>query len=290
MEGYRFFDAAVLETVRLSPSMQRLVLGGEGLELIPRAAPDLYLKIFFPTARAALSALDRGGDWYARWLRLPPARRVPMRTLTVRAVQPGRQALVIDFALHEAPGPASDWVRRARVGDPLVLYAPLQPRWGRGYAWRLPRAVRHVLVLGDACAVPAAAGIIESLAEDPAAPALTALLEVAEPGDRLPLLPGKQAQVHWHVRRQGDGLQACGLALREAVARWLGRPVPRGAAGWDREQPLWELAGAGAATSYAWVAAEAGVAAELRRWLIEAGMSRDAVSCMGYWRRGRAQV
>lgn len=290
MDGYRFFDVSVLERQCLSSSLRRFVLGGEALDQISHPAPDLYLKVFFPSTPSALAGLPRGEDWYARYLAQPSSQRLPMRTFTVRAVEPSRSAVVIDFALHGDQGPASCWAQRAGVGDALVLYAPLQARWGRGYTWRLPPEAERIWLLADECGLPAAAAIIESLSQMASGVQLTALLEVPEVDYQLPLPLGQGAEVYWYPRHLGRRQRAYGDALQAALAASLGRPLPRAVDNREAgEMPIWELAVPGGGADYVWMAAEAGLVSTLRRQWIDAGLARQAISCMGYWRRGRAQ-
>ena len=56
------------------------------------------------------------------------------------------------------------------------------------------------------------------------------------------------------------------------------------------EQILWETGAAESAPFYAWIAGEAGMVKELRRYLVrEAGINRKQVAFMGYWRRGKTE-
>ena len=56
------------------------------------------------------------------------------------------------------------------------------------------------------------------------------------------------------------------------------------------EEILWETATASTQPFYAWLAGEAGVIKEMRRYLVrEAGMDRRQVAFMGYWRRGKSE-
>ncbi|MHC1481243.1 siderophore-interacting protein [Frateuria aurantia] len=292
MDGYQFFDVSVRERIRLSPSLMRFVLTGSGLERIRRPAPDLYLKIFIPTATAGPATLRRSKDWYRHYLECRPERRMPMRTYTVRALRPQQQAVVIDFALHGESGPASAWACRADRGDSLVLYAPVQASWGKGYTWRVPEGAGQILLLADECALPAAAAIMESLADEPLAVRLTALLEVPEQADRLTFSRAAETRLRWLVRHVGRRSLGYGEALSTATAAWLQRPLPVGSA-WVEDDgsraPLWDLADSGSASRYVWIAAETMLASQLRQLAIEAGVPRGSISCMGYWRRGRAQ-
>ena len=61
----------------------------------------------------------------------------------------------------------------------------------------------------------------------------------------------------------------------------------------DDEYELWDVPPEAAAVDgvYAWVAGEAGVVKELRRFLVrDVGVDRRAVAFMGYWRHGRSEA
>ena len=48
---------------------------------------------------------------------------------------------------------------------------------------------------------------------------------------------------------------------------------------------------AGAMPFYAWIAGEAGVVKEMRRYLVrDVGIDRKQVAFMGYWRQGKAEL
>jgi NADPH-dependent ferric siderophore reductase len=84
----------------LTPKMRRIVLTSPELVDFVSLGADDPIKVFAPDAAAPQG--------------------VAMRDYTPRAVDASRGALAIDFVLHEA-GPASDWARRAKPGDPLDI-------------------------------------------------------------------------------------------------------------------------------------------------------------------------
>src|SRR5512133_2309933 len=82
----------------------------------------------------------------------PPARR----RYTVRAWDPARHRLTIDFVVHGDSGVAGPWAAGARPGDVLVFTGP-----SGGYRPD-PAADWHLLV-GDESALPAIAASLEVL-------------------------------------------------------------------------------------------------------------------------------
>lgn len=114
-----------------------------------------------------------------------------MRTYTIRALRPARGEVDVEFVLHGDNGPASRWAMRARPGDRLAMTAPLASAGGEklGYEWKPPRGVRRILIIADETALPAAAGIFETLDDLPLAPRVEALIEVPRSDDIQPLSP-----------------------------------------------------------------------------------------------------
>ncbi|HEX6474009.1 MAG TPA: SIP domain-containing protein, partial [Candidatus Limnocylindria bacterium] len=54
---------------------------------------------------------------------------------------------------------------------------------------------------------------------------------------------------------------------------------------------LWETTTGSTRPFYAWIAGEAAVIRELRRYLVrDVGIDRKQVAFMGYWRRGKAEL
>lgn len=140
----------VLRSDRLTPNMQRIVLGGADLADFASASPGDHVKIFVPDGAGGLAARD----------------------YTPRRFDAERGELVLDFALHEA-GPATLWALSARPGDRLELGGPRgsQVIGGPVAAW---------LLIGDETALPSIGRRIEEM---PAGMPVTALVAVPEAAD-----------------------------------------------------------------------------------------------------------
>jgi len=296
---YRLFRVEVARTVRISPSFLRITFTGEDLDAFGHAGLDQRIKILLPDAYGELPDLDlHSPDWYAAWAGLPDDRRPPMRTYTVRALDRSARELDVDFALHDGPGPACSWARSAEPGQPLLVLGPNaacdQPNQALG--WAPPHGADDFVLIGDETAVPAMAGILESL--DPAARARV-YVELADVADAA-ALSAPPGCVVTAVTGHGEH----GARLVEAVLADF--PTSTGEvelADVDIDSGiLWEVPGIDPASGapleaddrrgerYFWLAGEASVIKQLRRHLVgEAGVDRSAVAFMGYWRMGRTE-
>lgn len=268
--------------------------------------------------------------WYREWLAMDPGTRGSMRTYTVRqerldAVYP---ELDVDFVMHFDDaghgGPAANWARNAKPGDTLTLIGPnsraahcVTAETYSGIEWR-PGMAQRVLLAGDETAVPAISAILESL---PPYFSGHAILEVPEAGDFQGITTAADVEITWLARGAAIGRsRPHGEMLQEAVRAavtlpgWVGlRPSVEPAAGPEPEDVnvdhdiLWETPArmdaaaisasrnpdkpAGALPFYAWIAGEAGVVKEMRRYLVrEVGIDRKQVAFMGYWRQGKAEL
>ncbi|MBW4095695.1 MAG: siderophore-interacting protein [Acidobacteria bacterium] len=290
----RAFPLRVIESVRLSEHFVRISLAGDSLCYFGTAddgaTRDLRIKLIIPSpghAAPEFGALDDG--WYQEWVNMDPARRGFMRTYTVRALREdpvlGR-VLDVDFVLHAADsGPACRWATAARPGDAVTVLGPnAEATECVGIEFR-PGHAQRVLLAGDETAVPAIAGILATLPPEVSG---HAVLEVPSALDFLDLPAPRNVKIQWLARGAGPH----GVALRDAVADVIYPAVcargeePQGVdmdADLLWETPVTDPAGG----MYAWVAGEAAMVRELRRYLVrETGMDRAHVAFMGYWRRG----
>jgi iron complex transport system ATP-binding protein len=292
---------------------------------------DLRIKIVVPPrgGRGAnlgeLLAESSPDGWYQRWQALDPAARGAMRTYTVRHARcdSADPEIDVDFVMHDdqagGSAPAAEWAAAARLGDALWLVGPnlhaaqcvTAGSYG-GIEWR-PGLAQRVLLAGDETAVPAISAIVEAL---PAHVTGHAVLEVPHRSDVQGLDTASGIDVVWLAREGNPHGKLLAESVRGAVTvpGWVGlgrAQAGQAAAGSEPEEIdidatiLWEtpqrlaLSGSAAASArpagalpfYAWIAGEAAMVRELRRYLVrDVGMDRKQVAFMGYWRRGRTEL
>ncbi|MGW1914383.1 siderophore-interacting protein [Streptomyces sp. NPDC002076] len=239
--------AHVVRTERLTPHMQRVVLGGEGLaDFEADTCTDHYVKLLFgPEGVTYPEPFD-----LERIRAEFPREQWPVtRTYTVRAFNPELRELALDFVVHGDEGLAGPWACRVRPGEAVRFIGP-----GGAYAPD-PAADWH-LFAGDESALPAIARSLEALPADARA---HAFVEVSGPEEEQKI--DSDVAVVWLHR--GD--RPVGEALVEAV-RALEFPEGR---------------------VHAFVHGEAGFVKELRRLLrVELNIPREDLSISGYWRLG----
>ncbi|MEU3276996.1 siderophore-interacting protein [Streptomyces antibioticus] len=240
-------SAQVVRTERLTPHMQRVVLGGEGLaEFEADTCTDHYVKLLFGPEGVTYPEpfdMERIREEF-------PREQWPVtRTYTVRHWDAQHRELTLDFVVHGDEGLAGPWAARVRPGETVRFLGP-----GGAYAPD-PSADWHLLA-GDESALPAIAAALESL---PAGAVTRAFIEIAGPEEEQKI--DSDAEVTWLHR--GD--RPVGEQLVEAV-RALEFPEGR---------------------VHAFVHGEAAAVKELRRLLrVELRIPREDLSISGYWRLG----
>lgn len=277
---FRFFDANVASVTELSPTFRRVTFRGDGLESFADNGYDQRIKLILAIAGAGLCELDRGPEWYAAWRATPEHRRNPIRTYTARTVRRERREVDVDFAVHGTGGPASRFALTAKAGDEVVLLGPNADFAGPhgGVEYRVDPRPRRVLLAGDETAVPAIAAILERL---PAGTRGTALLEVRDAADALPLAAPSTVDVRYLSRDRAPH----GSRLVPAVTGGGGAGGAEPAA--DGEL-VWDVAGDhDGPGDRLWLAGESTMVRALRRHLVgREGVHRRSVAFMGYWRLG----
>ncbi|MFH8222440.1 siderophore-interacting protein [Streptomyces sp. NPDC018057] len=243
----RAHTARVIRTERLTPHMQRVVLGGEELAAFAAdTCTDHYVKLLFPAPGVTYPEpfdLQRVREEF------PPEQWPVTRTYTVRAWDAEHRELAIDFVVHGDEGLAGPWSLRVRPGDVVRFMGP-----GGAYAPD-PTADWHLLA-GDESALPAIARSLEAM---PPGVTAHAFVEVSGPEEEQKI--DSDVEVVWLHR----GERPVGEALVEAV-RALEFPAGR---------------------VQAFVHGEAGFVKDLRRLLrVEHGVPREDLSISGYWRLG----
>ncbi|WP_432037567.1 siderophore-interacting protein [Streptomyces cucumeris] len=263
---FRFFDARVVRTRVLGPSMARITFGGACLKDFATGGRDQRFKLFLPHPGqpAPVVPTEHGEGWFAAWRAMDPAVRGVMRSYTVRDQRHEPDEVDVDFALHEDGGPAARWAARAEAGDRVTLLGPTEAD-NAGVDFRPPPGTDWILLTADETALPAVAGSLRWL--PPGTPAKV-WIEVQHAEDIQELPTAADAEITWLVRdgaRPGTPRHALLLdALRTAE-------LPEG-------------------TPYAWIAGEAGTVREVRRHLVrERGFDRRAVTFTGYWRLGACE-
>lgn len=317
--AYRPFAAVVERVLPLSPHLVRVTFSSSDFAVFAPTGLDQRIKLVLPLEGGGMPDLGqhdeqcmREGSWYARWRALPEGERPAFRTYTVRSIRPERGQLDVDMVLHPpaagaVDGPAAAWLRRASVGDAVVIVGPdartADPTVGCD--WR-PGAARHLLLVGDETALPAICSIMESL--EPGVTA-QAFIEVPSSADIQNVVPKGASRIAWLARDAGcetaRGFEAVaprGELLMQAVRGWLPRHTAE-LASVVRSTPdalddvdvdselLWDSpVDPTTGDFYAWIAGEAGSVKLLRRHLVsEVGVARTNVAFMGYWRHGRSE-
>lgn len=243
------FCASVLRRDVLSPTMVRVVLGGDGLAgWAPTTHSDAYVVLWLPRpGSGVLAPFDL--DEVRR--DLPESSWPAHRHYSVRRWDAAAGELSIDFVVHGDEGIAGPWARSARVGDRLMVTAP-----NGGYSPD-PAADWHLFV-GDESALPAIAASLDVLPPDARA-VVVALCDGAE--HEIDLDSAGLVDVTW-LHRRGDPSDATLLA--DAVR--------------DLDWPAGRV--------HAFVHGEAGEVREVRRYLVgERRLARHDLSISGYWRR-----
>lgn len=200
------------------------------------AAADDHIKLFIPDAP-------------------PEDGKPPMRDYTPRAFDLAKGELVIDFALHDDPGPATAWAMGANVGDTISIGGP------RGSVV-IPDSYDWYWLIGDETAIPA---ILRRAAEWPHSK-MSALIAVFDRADEV------------------SAPEFAGMSLE-----WVHRPqsAAHDASPFLERLRDWEFP---AGDGFVWIAAEAGVAKSLRQYLLAKGHPLTQMKAAGYWTFGQADT
>ncbi|MBJ7336891.1 siderophore-interacting protein [Mycolicibacterium sp.] len=221
-------EGFVVEASDVGPRMRRVVFDVPRLhDLELPGAGDEAVGVYFPSAGDAADG----------------------RNYSVRYRGPGANRITCDFLLHQR-GVASDWARRAEVGDRVVL--------DHARSWYRPEdTTRWQLLVADLSGLPALARILEELPDGTDA---TVIVEVTEKSD-LAYLPTRAGVSMVSTVGTGNGYAPGELAnLVRRHAHRDGR-------------------------GYCWFAGEAGTTREVRKHLRrERGWDSEQYDVVGYWR------
>ena len=107
----------VIEKIELTPTMVRVVLGGDGLEgFEPSPHADQYVNALFVPDGAPYEVPFDVEAAHAG----PPEHRPRGRRYTIRWWDPDTRTMAIDFVAHGDVGYAGRWAAHAQPGDRLV--------------------------------------------------------------------------------------------------------------------------------------------------------------------------
>lgn len=230
----------------LSERMLRIVLGGDELAGFAIESPASSVRLLLPPAGASGIEMP---TWTGNQFELATGERAPIRTFTPRAFDSERLELTLDVVLHDH-GAATDWARRADVGNEVAVSGP-------GRSETLDPAARSFLLAGDESAIPAISQLLESIAPDCT---IEVHIEITHPGARFELPAHPNTTITWH-----DAGAAPGDSFVAVV------------------QGLDQLPDA------VWVAGEAAAVQRLRTHLFdERGRDRSSVTARGYWKLDRS--
>lgn len=191
------------------------------------------------------------------WLRLwfSDDGRPHQRAYTVVDPDPVAGTLDLEFALHD--GVAARWAVAASPGDRLDATV-----YGSRYD-PPPATARRLHLVGDPASLPALNSLLDAHPTTPA----SVWLEAGHPADEaLPVRARECHDVTWVARGSGPG---------------AGRPLL------DRVRASWSAGGGGLepGADWFWVACEAASTRALVKHLRrEAGVGKERVSALGYWR------
>ena len=295
----------VIDARPLGESFVRLVVAGPGLlrwsadVVDPGTVRDAYIKVIVPPPGGGGAIPD--ADAIRDWLALPEAERGWMRTYTVRRADTVEldgehvPALTVDMVVHPGgdEGPGSAWARSVRPGDIVHIAGP-----GRGHApWAAwaPGQSERVVCAGDETAAPALLAIAEELAAERATAGsvtrrqVQIIVEVPTHRDAVALAEDAPDFVTLLPR---EGEPGTAVARRLAGVLDLGDECVRTVLGGRRPaEREWQPATAvSSGQPYVFLAGEAGLVRAMRRLAVDAaGVPKEAVAFMGYWRRGAAE-
>lgn len=226
----------VAEKTQLTPAYLSIRFHCTDFGDFTSASPDDHIELFIPGAPA-------GGG------------RPPMRDYTPRFFDEASGTFVIDFALHEDPGPATAWAIAAQPGDTIEIGGP------RGSVV-ISDAFGAYWLIGDESALPA----IQRRLEEWPDKRIHVLAAVSGPDEELPLQPGANHTVQWVHRPASEAADR--TALLAALK-----------AGFQTDDD-----------TFVWIAAEAGVTKDVREAVLATGHALSRIKASGYWTWGQADT
>ena len=244
-----FREMRVVGVSDLTPRMRRVTLAGD--DLLRFAGEDnLHVRLYFPPEGREPEWPTRGADGLA----LPgdPERKPHVRKYTIRRIDAARGLVEVDFVLHEAAGPGSDWAKTARTGTVIGMAGP---------GGRSAKLVDWLLLAGDETALPAIARILEKLPDGSEG---VALIEVEDESDRVSLAAPQGVEIRW-LHRDGGASVLFDAVRQTTIATGRSR--------------------------FCWAGAEFDTIQAIRKhWRQDCGLDKSEQLAVAYWRHGIVDV
>ncbi|UDL87009.1 siderophore-interacting protein [Mesorhizobium sp. PAMC28654] len=177
----------VRNTTQLTPRMRRIVFEGDDLFRFDRD-DQLHCRLIFQpkgVTSPEWPALDDRGRMV--W---PEQRKLATRVYTIRAIDPRKDEITIDFALHHDAGPATRWAINAAPGDVVGIVGPAADG---------PKPAQFHVLAGDETGLPGIARILETFDRGVRG---FAFVEIHGPDDKQPLVHPPGIEVRW-LDREG---------------------------------------------------------------------------------------
>lgn len=177
----------VSAVTEITPAMRRIRLQIPDMQ--PFLVDGLHVRLLIPdTPEPVWPVMGDNG----RLVWAEGSRKLPRRTYTIRAIDAAAGQMDIDMLLHDAPSgdnagdaPAARWAAAVQPGDRIGIMGPA--------TGIIPRAPAMVLV-ADACALPAVARILAAMSAQDSA---QVLCWVQSPAEMQALPSPGQVDVHW---------------------------------------------------------------------------------------------
>jgi Siderophore-interacting protein len=249
----QLFTAEVLTSRRLTPSFQRVTIGGPGLDGFDPRGFDQWFRLFLPVpGRPLRLPTVSGRSWWPSYLRIPEAERPHCANYTVADYRADSGELDIDVVLHwhdgDLGGRVARWATQTSPGDQIGLL-------DQGLMFDPPDGTGRIVVATDETGLPGVLGILASLPEHASG---VALLEVPTADDVRTIAAPPGVDVVWLPRT--DERKPGELALATLGATAVQRD------------------------DYAYLVGESGLATGGRRLLRRAGLGVDRITFSGFWK------
>lgn len=254
-EAYRLWPCRVTTVVDVSPRVRRITLSAPEFASLQRTGADEFFGLLMPPpGRELVLPTSRDENIRATIAAMPADVRPSLRWYTVRNHRPDMAEVDVDIVIHQG-GPGGAFLQGARPGT-VVGY-----REGCG-DWVSPTHAATILLVADETALPAIGAIADDLRRT--CTDCRNILAVAEVPDAEHAAPlDAPFPVQWLFR----GTDAPG-SLALPTVRALDLPT----------------------LDHAWICGEQGLAAGIRRHLVqERGMARSDILFSGYWRLGASR-